>query len=186
MISDPHFGKAAHFRKSGIPVPEDIHNDDLSNILYLIQYYNPERMIFLGDIFHSSYNSSWEVFRSFFVEKIEIQPELVIGNHDIMEEERYDFMRMHGSRLDMGPFTLSHEPVSIPGESKYNICGHVHPAIRVKGPIRHSLRVPCFYFGEHQGIMPAFGGFTGTHLLKKRSDKEMFFAVADQLVIAIN
>ena len=49
FIADLHFGKAAHFRKSGIPVPEPIHDSDLLKINSLIKTYSPEHIYFLGD-----------------------------------------------------------------------------------------------------------------------------------------
>lgn len=51
-------------------------------------------------------------------------------------------------------------------DGTYQLCGHVHPCIRLSGKAKQSLRLPCFYFTQHLGLLPAFGGFTGMHAIK--------------------
>jgi len=162
LLADIHLGKAAHFRKSGIPIPDSIHADDLQRLLHLIQHYNPKRLIILGDLFHSNYNNSWEVVRQFFADNFDPRPELVLGNHDILEEQHYSFMHIHKAPLAISPFLFSHEPMYPESNTPlYNLCGHIHPGVVLRAPARQSLRFQCFYFGENTGILPAFGKFTG-------------------------
>ncbi|WP_332911906.1 hypothetical protein [Algoriphagus boritolerans] len=66
LIADLHFGKAAHFRKSGIPIPEPIHDADLSQLNKLQEELQPTQTYFLGDLFHSDWNSQWDYFNVFF------------------------------------------------------------------------------------------------------------------------
>ena len=46
FISDLHYGKAAHFRKSGIPIPEPIHEKDLMRLGQLFSKYLPSEVYF--------------------------------------------------------------------------------------------------------------------------------------------
>ena len=60
LIADLHLGKANHFRRSGIPVPNAVNSKNLETLIDLINRHKPEKVIFLGDLFHSSYNEEWE------------------------------------------------------------------------------------------------------------------------------
>lgn len=187
LIADLHLGKATHFRKAGIPIPEQVHESDLDRINELLQHYQPERIVFLGDLFHSEYNKAWLAFRTFCNDVIGFSPDLVLGNHDILHIENYDFLNVHNEKLQIDPFVFSHEPlVDQDLNGCYNFCGHIHPSVRLSGSARQSLRVPCFYFGENHGILPAFGNFTGTAKLRKTSLKDHFYAIANQKIIRLN
>src|ERR1051325_4641300 len=60
IAADVHLGKVGHFRKAGIAVPRDMEQDDLAILSDLIDEYRPEKIIFLGDLFHSDMNRSEE------------------------------------------------------------------------------------------------------------------------------
>src|SRR6201996_1086965 len=90
IAADVHLGKVGHFRKAGIAVPRDMEQSDLAILSDLIFQYQPERIIFLGDLFHSDMNADWDWFilwRSQFP-KLEII--LIRGNHDIIDDSHYD------------------------------------------------------------------------------------------------
>jgi DNA ligase-associated metallophosphoesterase len=186
FLSDLHIGKAMHFRKSGIPVPEEVHKADFERLKFLFELYNPSRLIFLGDVFHSIYNAAWEEFRYLFTEIIKVRPELVVGNHDILDPEHYAFMDVHTHTLQIGPFILSHEPLDEdPAFDLYNLCGHLHPSVLISGHSKQSFRVECFYFSEKRGILPAFGNFTGTSKLSGKMNGNKIFAVTDEKIIPL-
>lgn len=187
LIADPHFGKAAHFRKAGIPVPEDVHKGDYVKIQRLIQHYLPSHIIFLGDLFHSELNFSWgdlESFRELFPE---INFHLIKGNHDILPEVIYrsGLWQVHKEEYHLGKMILSHEPLPEIPEGKVNLCGHIHPGISLYGRGRQKLTLPCYYISQNQMIIPAFGRFTG--LAKMVCGKnEQAFVIADKKVIQVN
>lgn len=166
ILADIHFGKITHFRKSGMALPRHAENENYERLSYLILNHPVEKVMILGDLFHSTLNSEWDRFDRFLGKFPEIQFELVMGNHDILDEERYTSsnLKYYRHELNMGPFLFTHIPMDKPRE--YNICGHVHPAIRMNGSGRQSMRLPCFYFGQLQCILPAFGAFTGNHVIK--------------------
>jgi len=187
IIADIHLGKVGHFRKAGIGIPKQMEQDDLALISDLIDEYKPVKIIFLGDLFHSEMNNDWEwlvMWRSTF-KKIDIV--LVLGNHDILNSKFYaDLNFALYDRLHMGPFIFSHEPLKandLHEDGRYVICGHIHPAVTLKGGGRQVVTLPCFHFGAKQAIIPAFGKFTGKVCVKNvRGDK--VFAVAKNKVIS--
>jgi uncharacterized protein len=186
FLSDLHIGKAAHFRKSGIPIPEAVHHTDFSRLTHLIDYYKPDRLVILGDLFHSSYNAAWEKFRHLFTNQIALKPELVSGNHDILDAEHYAFMSIYNDSLIIEPFILSHIPLDQNNIFEfYNLCGHLHPSIVIYGRAKQSFRVDCFYFGKKHGILPAFGNFTGRSKMPSRNSEDKIFAVAENQIVPL-
>jgi DNA ligase-associated metallophosphoesterase len=185
LIADVHLGKAKHFRKNGIAVPEDILSVNLERIDQLILDFNPSRIIFMGDLFHSVYNEVWENLEDYIQHHSSISFELILGNHDILDPKIYENsgLLIHQECLVVGPFLLSHNAIEETG-GLYNIYGHIHPCIYLSGLGGQSLRLPCFFFGDEYSILPAFGGFTGMHRISV-SLKDQIFAIAEQKVMAV-
>jgi len=187
LIADPHFGKAAHFRKAGIPVPENVHTGDYLKINSIIKRYLPSDVFFLGDLFHSDFNNSWndlEAFRSLFSD---IKFHLIKGNHDILPEGFYrsGLWELHEQSCLLGELLLSHEPEEKLPLERVNICGHIHPGISLYGAGRQKLTMPCYFVSPQRIILPAFGRFTG--LAKMSCGKnDRAFAVAGKKVIEVN
>ncbi|GHE70915.1 ligase-associated DNA damage response endonuclease PdeM [Roseivirga thermotolerans] len=183
ILADLHLGKAGHFRKSGIPVSDLIHTRDIHLLDQLIARFAPEQVIFLGDLFHSDHNQGWEVFRRWMKSKAPLRFSLVLGNHDVLDARNYRIPNLQVSEtLCIPPFHLSH----IPEETElYNLAGHIHPAVKLYGKGRQSLRLPCFYFGERNGLLPAFGHFTGTAKINIKKD-DAVYAIADKQVVRVN
>lgn len=183
IIADLHLGKAGHFRKSGIPVSDLIHSKDILQLEKLIQRYNPEEVIFLGDLFHSDHNQGWEIFKRWIKSKSPLKFKLILGNHDVLDFNAYQAGNLEvQEELQLGPFFFTHIPEP---ETHYNIAGHIHPAVRLRGKARQSLRVPCYFFGEQNAILPAFGHFTGTARIDIRKTDQVF-VIAENEVIKIN
>ena len=186
IIADVHLGKTTHFRKAGIPIPPQVLQADLVNLTSLLDSYSVKRVVFLGDLFHSQYNSEWAIFENWLSKFKYVSFDLVMGNHDIHAKSFLPKqLQVHDTHLDIDPFFLTHEPELPPiGSNKYNLSGHLHPAVGLKGVKGQSLKLPCFYFSEQQGVLPAFGRFTGTMKIKpKRTDK--VFAIANEQVIPL-
>lgn len=186
LIADLHLGKVNHFRRSGIAVPTSINTKNLESLIALIQQLDPKRVIFLGDLFHSHYNDEWEALGQVVRHFSTCQFELVRGNHDIMSALQYErcHLQVH-EQLELGSFLLTHEPMDKIPSGRYNIYGHIHPGVRLLGKGRQSITLPCFYFGQHQAIIPAFGSFTGYVRIPVRK-KDKVFVIADQKVIEMD
>lgn len=186
FIADLHFGKASHFRKSGIPIPEPIHFEDLANLQSIIESYHPQHVYFLGDLFHSDWNGQWEVLNQFLGRFSQVSFHLVLGNHDILDPGFYtqSAFTVYKSPIELGDLILSHEPMDVISEHKINLCGHIHPGIRLVGKARQSIRLSCFYYKPNQLILPAFGRFTGLALIKPKSTDQVF-GITNEKVIPI-
>lgn len=183
ILADLHLGKAGHFRKSGIPISDLIHSKDILILDKLIAKFKPQQVIFLGDLFHSDHNQGWEVFKRWIKSKAPLPFKLVLGNHDVLDESSYRISNLEVmEKLSLHPFDLTH----IPEETElYNLAGHIHPAVRLTGKGRQSLRLPCFYFGKKNGLLPAFGNFTGTAKINIHKT-DTVFAIADNKVVRVN
>lgn len=183
IISDLHMGKAGHFRKAGIPIPGKLHIEELFLLDALISELGAERLIFLGDLFHSHWNLEWPLFSDWLAHYESLRAHLVIGNHDILDTSVYQNSGLIvDDTLALGPFLFSHEKID--SASAYNISGHIHPAIKLRGRARQGISLPCFYFSQQYGYLPAFGRFTGASRVDiKKGDQ--IFAIAEHQVIAI-
>jgi len=56
LIADVHAGKATHFRNNGIPLSTDHLLQDFNVILSLIKRLKVDKLIFLGDLYHTTSN----------------------------------------------------------------------------------------------------------------------------------
>lgn len=186
FIADLHFGKAAHFRKSGIPIPEPIHQHDLERLTLLIEKYSPVDFYILGDLFHSDWNEQWESLNAFLSDFIHVKFHLVKGNHDVLPPLAYrqSLFQIHENPVEMGNLFLTHEPTKHIPEGKLNICGHIHPGVRLYGKGRQSIRISCFHLSENQLILPAFGRFTGLSLVKRKA-QDHIYGISGEKVIKI-
>jgi metallophosphoesterase superfamily enzyme len=112
--------------------------------------------------------------------------ELVRGNHDILSEHQYHRhgLRLH-SQLTIGNLLLTHEELGRVPSTLYNLSGHVHPGVRLRGKGRQSLVLPCFYFGRRKGLLPAFGSFTGLATVRPREGETIFAIVGEEKIMAI-
>lgn len=185
ICADLHFGKSGHFRKAGIAVPGFINKSDVVRLQKLIRIYKPEKVYFLGDLFHSNINEEWEELVKFTNANMEVAFHLIKGNHDILPDQVFENSQItiHQEILKSGPFYFSHKPLdTVDGNGAYVLSGHIHPGIKLRGKGRQSLSFPCFYFGATQGILPAFGSFTGLYFLKVKKLDQVYAIVEGEVV----
>ena len=187
LIADPHFGKAAAFRASGVPVPAGTTSEGLSRLQSAVSRSGAQCVAFLGDLLHAKAGRSASLFDALADwrrtnAKVEIL--LVRGNHD---------RRAGDPPSDLGiecvdaphvipPLVLAHHPAS--HEGGYVVAGHVHPGVRLYGPGGQRVRLPCFVFGRNYAVLPAFGDFTGLADAEPDADTRVY-AVADEAVIPV-
>jgi DNA ligase-associated metallophosphoesterase len=182
VLSDLHLGKSGHFRKAGIAVPQEVFREDLHRLFSLLQQFKPARMLVIGDLFHSRSNLEHDWFLKWRKDLAQLQIELVMGNHDILDQEYYQSAGIHtaGSRVEAGPFAFVHDfrdPAPENSSAAYIFSGHIHPAIRIPGVSRQTLCLPCFYFSKKYAVLPAFGRFTGTHTIQPKRGEAVFALV---------
>lgn len=183
IVSDLHFGKTGHFRKAGIPVPQNVYKEDLQRLVSLIRHFNPTQLIVVGDFFHSHANTELEWFKRWRQDLGSLRIVLVRGNHDILKNSWYQEAEIEvvEPELLIGPFLFTHDYCADHPQA-YTFCGHLHPGIAIHGLGKQSLRFPCFYFSEKHCILPAFSRFTGVALISPRQHESVFAVVENSLI----
>lgn len=190
LIADLHIGKSGHFRKSGIPVPEGVNTSNIELMDQLIQKMKPAHLIILGDLFHSRVNKEWEQFQNWRKMYPNLDVSLVVGNHDILPNSVYhsSFINIF-KQLTIDPFLFIHDLNELSPiknrKAAYILSGHIHPAVKLKGKGKQSMKLPCFYFGKEQGILPAFGQFTGTHIIKPKQGEQVY-TIAESKILSLS
>jgi DNA ligase-associated metallophosphoesterase len=188
IVADVHLGKAGHFRKAGIAVPQQVNHDDLDCLSKLISEHKAKKILFLGDLFHSDMNADWHSFAFWRKSFASVNMQLVIGNHDIIKEHYYhdlDVSTFH--ELQLGPFLMLHHPQSnacLEQHDHYVFCGHIHPGVKLLGKGRQSVTLPCFAFSKQQAILPSFGKFTGK-VAMRHQPADNVFGILEGKVIAV-
>jgi uncharacterized protein len=195
VVSDLHFGKTGHFRKSGIAVPTTVYKEDLQRLVSQIQYFQPRELIIVGDMFHSAANKELEFFLKWRSDFSDIGFRLIRGNHDVLQEDWYAGAGIQLSRTNFSlqPFHFVHDINDQlekrdgfirrkQGELAYFFSGHMHPGVRIQGAGRQSLCFPCFYFGKKFAVLPAFSRFTGIAMISPDEEESVFAIVNKELI----
>jgi len=180
IVADLHLGKIDHFRKHGSALPNLSNAVDYINLEQNITQFKPQRLVFLGDLFHSTLNKSWFIFEQ-WVQRQPVEFILVIGNHDIIPVKRFEDLGFSVEyNLDISGFSLTHIPED--KEDLFNFCGHVHPGFRLRGKGRQQLKLSCFYQKANQMILPAYGSFTGNYYVKPEEDEHIYVLTEDSVL----
>jgi DNA ligase-associated metallophosphoesterase len=183
IVSDLHFGKTGHFRKSGIPVPQTIYKEDLQRLVMLLNYFKPEQLIVVGDFFHSHANTELDWFKKWRNDLSHLKILLVRGNHDILKDAWYKEadIEVVEKELLIHPFLFTHDKC-VDRNDVYTFCGHIHPGIYLSGLGKQGLRLPCFYFARNHCVLPAFSLFTGMALIEPERNENVFAIVDNKLM----
>ncbi|MFZ9660645.1 MAG: ligase-associated DNA damage response endonuclease PdeM [Chitinophagaceae bacterium] len=186
ILSDLHFGKTGHFRKAGIPVPAQVYQEDLQRLWSMIQYFQPEHIIFVGDLFHSKENLEHQLFEKWRNDHSRIKMHLVLGNHDILTMQVYEQMGLqcYPEIMQMESFSFIHDGSQQEKTSNFYFTGHIHPGIRLEGSGKQTMKFPCYYFTENYAVLPAFSKFTGMALIQPEKTDEVF-AIVDTSIIRV-
>lgn len=180
MMSDVHLGKISHFRKYGAAVPQHALLKNFETMDAAIAQFYPKHVVFMGDLFHSSLNREWELFEEWVGQK-KMQLTLVEGNHDIISPVKYEALGITVTpEFSLGRFFMTHHPEE--REGQFNFSGHLHPAVRLTGLGRQSVRLRCFYKSSVQMILPAMGEFTGSHTMAVTKECEVFAILGDTVL----
>lgn len=180
IISDVHLGKVSHFRKYGAAIPQQAIQKNFDTLSEVVAFFKPQTIVFLGDLFHSALNIEWALFETWVISQ-EARILLISGNHDIISPLKYEGLGIEVTDEEIfGAFLLTHEPEE--RSNLFNLSGHIHPAIRLSGLGRQSVRLACFYKTDQQMILPAFGEFTGTYTLEPCEGCEVFALLGDSVL----
>ncbi len=187
LVADAHIGKAHSFRRLGVPVPAGTTAEGLQRLGALVQATGVRRIVFLGDLLHAARGRSAAAVAAFEQWRRahgDLEILLVRGNHDRHAgdppaswqvqcvDEPHHLPGLPG-------LALAHHPQPLPGA--YVLAGHVHPAVVLGGRAYQRLRLPCFHFGPQVGLLPAFGGFTGSHVLQPAPGDRVYVIAGDEV-----
>jgi len=189
LVADAHLGKAVSFRRLGVPVPEATTDETLERLAQAIAATGARQVVFLGDLLHSARSraaATMAAVARWRERHAGLALTLVRGNHDSQAGDppaAWGVTCVNGPLLlGLGGLALAHHPESVPG--RYVVAGHLHPAALVGGRGRDRLRLPCFHFGPAVGVLPAFGAFTGMHVMP-RAPGDRVYVVAGDVVRAL-
>lgn len=185
FVADFHLGKAASFRCAGIPIPEATTGESLTRLGAALDRTGAERLVVLGDFLHSRAGRAPSTLAHFLAwreSRTALAITLVRGNHDgNAGDPPADWgIDCVDPGVGLGPFGLVHEPKPVRGG--YALAGHIHPAVRLTEAGRQSLTLPCFWFGERVGVLPSFGAFTGSAVVRPRRGDQVFVIAEGEVI----
>ena len=183
LIWDIHLGKAEYFQQNGIPLTNNSDENNFARIKKIVKNYSPEKLVILGDLFHSKYSIDKTLQK-----KVEDLPEilktdvqLVRGNHDVgCDIKNLKILIIRKTKN----IIYSHEPVNLSDKKTLNICGHYHPKLYLKNK-GDKLSFRCFPMDMNKNLLylPAFGDLTGGYPCKKSFKK--WAIVSEEEIIEI-
>ena len=179
VVADLHLGKAQYFQANGIPISANTHVRDLFNLQSLIELYNPNKVLFLGDLFHAGPLAIAD-FEHFLDKNKRIQFLLTIGNHDD-KSSKIVLPQKIISLTDwkVGEVVFQHHPSN--SKASPTVCGHIHPKYKIHA-LPRSKALPCFYWNQYNLILPSFGSFTGGKLVVKDKQTQGIYVVGKEKV----
>lgn len=159
IVADLHFEKGSSYASRGQMLPPYDTRETIAKLASVIDVYDPETVISLGDCLHDTAAAS-RLADSDLTSLLMLQSGRdwiwITGNHDPIIDKCLGGYAM--PELSVEGITLRHQPQG--GAVTHEIAAHMHPAARLvhNGA---SLRRPCFVSNGLRLILPAFGAFTG-------------------------
>jgi DNA ligase-associated metallophosphoesterase len=187
FVADFHLGKAASFRRAGIPLPSGTTTENVRRLDRAIARTGAAEVVFLGDFLHSKEGRAPRTFEKFAAwreSRGSVALTIVRGNHDRKAGDPPEAWRLKciDAGESLGPFVLNHEPGA--SHAGYALAGHIHPSVRLTAAGEKPVRLPCFWFAARYGVLPAFGAFTGNaEVLPRRGDQ--VYVIADDEVVKV-
>jgi DNA ligase-associated metallophosphoesterase len=194
LVADLHFEKGSYLQAiGGAPLPTYDTPDTLARLRALIETFRPKHVAALGDSFHDIHagdRMSIEDLDGMNAMVADVERfTWILGNHDPdipvgLNGDRED-------HLECGGFLLTHHPTTPLVEDGVNVCGHLHPKVRI--PTRRgSVPAPCWAVSRDRIIMPSFGTFTGgldvrhPAIAEELEGAKAYFATTESGVVALN
>ena len=185
FVADPHFGKAASFRKVGIPVSEHTTEDDCKRLLKMLRSTKAHKLVFLGDFLHARQGKTDPVRTLLFQWRemcADVEILLIRGNHDLKSGDPWTELSI---KCVEEPFQINnwecrHHPVERP-ERPY-LAGHIHPGYAIQGTGRTRIRGACFWIRKDSIILPAFGSFTGLKNVSPCSMDDIYLTNDEEII----
>jgi DNA ligase-associated metallophosphoesterase len=182
LVADVHLGKSEVFQRHGIPVPAAATTTTLERLGALVSGTRAAQLVVLGDLVHGALDAALVEAVAAWRSTLTCAVALVRGNHDrhapsLPPRWRIDELST-GHRL--GEIALHHDPADA-DPSGFSLAGHAHPGALLRSR-RDAIRAPAFHLFPHVCILPAFGEFTGSVLLRRQAGDRLVAVVAGELI----
>lgn len=192
FLADAHFGKAATFRKAGLPVPAGTTQSMLTRLSSALERWRPKRLIVLGDLIHSQVRSARDFEEELVAwrsTQLPFEWLLVRGNHDRGCQRLFQDLQIEvvDEAFRCGPFALCHYPESRSTcTESYHLAGHLHPGVNLSICGQRSSKLPCYWFQKEVAVLPAFGEFTGLAAITPSLDDRVFVIASGEVLDVSN
>jgi uncharacterized protein len=153
IVADIHWGYADSHRQAGNLLPLWGDDETAARLRQLLDFYAPERMIWLGDSLHTprSTNAA-EAFLSAHAPRETI---VLRGNHDRA------WSRIDADHYRLGRYFFHHGDRDFAIEpGLVEIIGHLHPAVSLGDGAGLRLKVPALIHGSRRMILPSFSDWS--------------------------
>lgn len=186
VVADVHIGKAATMRAQSIAIPRGTTGQNLERLTRAIEQTEALTLVVLGDLLHAHQGrapATLDAVARWRQRHRHLAILLVRGNHDRRAGDpppAWDIQPVDAPH-SMEPFVLAHHPEECAGG--YTLAGHIHPSVRLSGAGGDSLRLACFWLGERVGVLPAFGEFTGTALVRPAAGERVYAIAGQELML---
>ena len=188
LVADVHFGKAASFRRLGVPVPRGTTEANLARLDELIRGLPGLReIVFLGDFLHAASGrapATLQALQAWRERHVGLCLTLVRGNHD---NHAGDPPAALGIEVVAEPWlhaglALCHDPATPRPQGLTAVAGHLHPVARL-GRGFDTLRLPCFHArADGVLVLPAFGAFTGGALVRPKTGETLYLVTEERVL----
>ncbi len=159
IVADLHLEKGSSAAKAGRMLPPYDTRETLAQLAALIDRYQPETLVALGDSVHdtgAAERMATEDLETLGMLQSACDWIWVTGNHD--PEIAACLGGYAVPELTVEGIALRHLPTT--ARTTHEIAAHLHPAARISLH-GYVLRRPCFVGNGLRLVMPAFGAFTG-------------------------
>ena len=182
FVADLHLGKTTVFRDAGLALPDGPDATILARLARLIADTDAQTLTILGDVFHARASGIEHQLAAWSTARPHLRIRIVPGNHDrrIPWKEWLPRAGILAEGDRVGPWCVAHHP---PGKAEATtLCGHLHPGIAIGKARERKLRVPCFWLCRGALVLPAFGEFTGLHLIGREPADRVWIAANGKVV----
>jgi len=178
LTTDLHWGKATFFQKHGIAIPDSVFDHDLKRLGEVLEEYQAETFIVLGDLIHHEKSLSHSLIEKVARFRHQYPCEMILmkGNHDRFTHFPESWGLIEEKELIYEDYLFTHE---LKKKTNYfQFSGHLHPMMRFRAGA-DKLRLPVFLLNTDRCLLPAFSLLTGGQDMKLSSQEKAIAVTED-------